>query len=106
VIQQFKNYKTYVCLPVAVQSWSNPAWRPLGHISNEEFYFSRAERDANTSFIKNEQFHVQLTEILRSFITTQEIGALHNTKLQLGNGLKIGKFIYPTTIYSDAHPLR
>lgn len=35
------------------------AWRPLGYIANEDYYFSAAERDENSPDVKNQRFHVQ-----------------------------------------------
>jgi hypothetical protein len=58
------------------------AWRPLGYIANEDYFFSAAERHANNPDVKNWRFHVQLEEILRTFKQAQQPQALHNTKLQ------------------------
>ena len=60
------------------------AWRPLGYIANEDFYYSAAERDENSPDVKNWRFHVQLEEILRTYKAAQQPNALDGTKLQLG----------------------
>jgi hypothetical protein len=60
------------------------AWRPLGYIANEDYFFSAAERDVNKPDVKNERLHTQLNEILRSYRRAQEPNALHNIPLQLG----------------------
>lgn len=61
------------------------AWRPLGFIANEDYYYSTAERNQNSANVKNERFHRQLEAILSTFKDAQAPGALHNVKLQLGN---------------------
>jgi hypothetical protein len=45
---------------------TSQAWRPLGFIANEGYYFSAAERDKNKPNVKNERFHMQLAAILQS----------------------------------------
>jgi hypothetical protein len=40
------------------------AWRPLGYITNEDFYYSSAKIKANNADTKNERFHCQLEVIL------------------------------------------
>jgi hypothetical protein len=64
------------------------AWRTLGFIANEEYYFSAAERNENKPNVKNERFHTQLNEILKSYRRAQEPNALHNIPLQLGSACK------------------
>ena len=64
------------------------AWRPLGYIANEDYYFSSAERDVNKPDVKNERFHAQLHEILSTFRKAQEPNALTDIPLQLGPHLK------------------
>ena len=64
------------------------AWRPLGYIANEDYYFSAAERDANTPDVKNARFHTQLHAILRSYCKAQEPDALQNIPIQLGSYCK------------------
>jgi Plavaka transposase len=64
------------------------AWRPLGFIANEDYYFSAAERDKNIPNVKNERFHTQLAVILHSYRRAQEPNALHNIPLQLGSACK------------------
>ena len=71
------------------------AWRPLGYIANEDYYFSQAERNQNTADVKNERFHRQLEVILKSFKHAQEPGALDNIKLQLGKHSKIVNLYVP-----------
>ena len=71
------------------------AWRPLGYIANEEYYFSAAERDVNDANTKNERFHTQLHEILRSFKDAQEPGALHGIPIQLGTSSKLVNLYVP-----------
>jgi hypothetical protein len=61
------------------------AWRPLGFVANEEYYFSQAERDVNSANVKNERFHRQLEVILQSFTHAQAPGGMHDVPLQLGN---------------------
>ena len=64
------------------------AWRPLGYIANEDYYFSSAERDVNKPDVKNERFHAQLHEILRSYRKAQEPNALADIPIQLGTHSK------------------
>ena len=71
------------------------AWRPLGYIANEDYFFSAAERDVNDANTKNERFHTQLHEILRSFKQAQVPGALHGVSLQLGTATKIVNLYVP-----------
>lgn len=71
------------------------AWRPLGYIANEDYYFSAAERDENSPDVKNHRFHVQLHEILKSFETAQAPGALEGIKLQLGGTSQIVNLYVP-----------
>jgi hypothetical protein len=60
------------------------AWRTLGFIANEDYFFSAAERGQNNADIKCECFHRQLEVILKSLYAAQEPGALHNVSVQLG----------------------
>ena len=71
------------------------AWRPLGYIANEDYFFSAAERDVNDANTKNERFHTQLHEILRSFKEAQEPGALHGVSIQLGSASKLVNLYVP-----------
>jgi hypothetical protein len=64
------------------------AWRPLGYIANEDYYYSAAERDVNSPNVKNERFHTQLHEILQSFRQAQEPNALSDISLQLGTAIQ------------------
>ena len=64
---------------------SSRAWRPLGYIANEEYFYSKAERNVNTPDIKNQRLHVQLNAILKSFKDAQAPGALQDVGIQLGN---------------------
>ena len=64
------------------------AWRPLGYIANEDYFFSAAERNQNSPDVKNERFHVQLDTILASFKAAQRPRAMHGVKLQLGHASK------------------
>jgi hypothetical protein len=61
------------------------AWRTLGFIANEEYFFSAAECGQNNADVKCIRFHRQLEVILKSFNAAQELGALHNVPVQLGN---------------------
>jgi Plavaka transposase len=61
------------------------AWRTLGFIANEDYFFSAAERGQNNADIKCERFHRQLEVILKSFFAAQAPGALHDVPVQLGN---------------------
>ena len=58
------------------------AWRPLGYIANEDYFYSAAERDENSADIKNARFRTQLNVILESFKRAQSPGALHNLKFR------------------------
>jgi len=64
------------------------AWRPLGYIANEDFFFSTAERNEDDADVKNERFHVQLDTILASFKKAQQPNQLRGMKIQLGNASK------------------
>ena len=64
---------------------SSRAWRPLGYIANEEYFFSKAERSVNSPNIKNQRMHTQLEVILKSFKDAQLPGALNDVGIQLGN---------------------
>jgi hypothetical protein len=64
------------------------AWRPLGYIANEDYFFSAAERNADNADVKNERLHVQLHTILKSFKKAQKPNELLNMKLQLGSASK------------------
>ena len=67
---------------------SSRAWRPLGYIANEEYFFSPAELKVNDTGVKSERFHRQLEAILKSFKRAQAPGALSNIPLQLGPHVK------------------
>ena len=56
----------------------------MGYIANEEFFYSAAERAANTPDTKNERLHRQLAVILQSYYRAQEPNALSNIPIQLG----------------------
>ena len=71
------------------------AWRPLGYIANEDYFYLAAERDENSADIKNARFHTQLNVILESFKRAQSPGALHNLKLQLGSTSKVVNLYVP-----------
>ncbi len=71
------------------------AWRPLGYIANEDYYYSAAERNVNDADTKSERFHTQLHEILRSFKDAQQPGGFHNALLQLGNKTKTVNLYVP-----------
>jgi hypothetical protein len=64
------------------------AWRPLGYIANEDYFFSAAERNADDADVKNERLHVQLHTILKSLKKAQKPGELLQMKLQLGTASK------------------
>ena len=74
---------------------SSRAWRPLGYIANEDYYFSTAERKINSADVKNERFHRQLEAIFASFKKAQAKGALSNTPLQLGTHSKVVNLYIP-----------
>jgi hypothetical protein len=61
------------------------AWRTLGFIANEDYFFLAAEHGQTNADIKCECFHRQLEVILKSLYATQEPGALHIVPMQLGN---------------------
>ena len=71
------------------------AWRPLGYIANEDYYFSTKEQAENSYDMKNQRFHVQLNEILRSFKAAQQPRALDGIKVQLGSVSKIVNLYVP-----------
>jgi Plavaka transposase len=64
------------------------AWRTLGFIANEDYYFTPAEQKANPADVKNARFHTQLHEILKSFYQAQEPNALTDIPIQLGDTCK------------------
>jgi hypothetical protein len=73
------------------------AWRPLGYIANEEFFFSASEIDANKPDVKNECFHCQLSVILESYYR-----ALFDIPLCLGNKSKhVNLYVPPQFILGD-----
>ena len=71
------------------------AWRPLGYIANEDYYFSAAERNEDNADIKNARFHVQLEAILSTYKNAQQPGALSPVKLQLGSASKAMNLYVP-----------
>jgi hypothetical protein len=79
------------------------AWRPLGYIANEDFYYSSAEIKANNADTKNERFHRQLEVILKSFYNAQEPNALFDIPIKLGNiGKRVNLYVPLQFIIGDA----
>ena len=79
------------------------SWRPLGYIANEEFFYSAAERAANTPDTKNERLHRQLAVILQSYYRAQEPNALSNIPIQLGTACqRVNLYVPLEFIIGDA----
>ena len=71
------------------------AWRPLGYIANEDYYFSTAERNINDPDIRNLCFHTQLQTILHSFKQAQQPHQLDGINIQLGTFSKLVNLYVP-----------
>ena len=71
------------------------AWRPLGYIANEDYFFSASVRKSMDPDLKNERFHRQLEVILKSFRQAHVLGSLHNIKLQLANASQVVDLYVP-----------